>query len=431
MPLTTFHETTPLSKELTLRIAAEVYDAIIDHLHSFKPILSSCSTVCKSWLPACRYHLFYGIDLSPELVKLLCSSAHAMETVTPYLQNVALGRALSMAQRDSFDMVVPFLLNLDNLRGLSLGTRSWSFFGETFVGLLNAEGNLFQDVTTLRLQYLQFQSFSLLTAFVGRFPMLKDLSFDNVIWDPVESSLTSVSSGFNYRTTPPRRLKTLHIRSFSLVKPILLWLFGDNGEIDSEVSLMPSLRSLAIPDIPASDINVVGTVLRVLGSSLHHVEVGFLTHNHDDVDMRNLPKVMNLSHNENLRTLHIHHLTLYQFPQAERVPSSIAVKGSTDCLQMPPSLFFWLVPFLTEISSPAILTLAFSAWLSDETCLDLIDWPAMSQVLSNPVFGGLKTLQFRVRGLGPERHDLQTWLLARLSAWKASENAVRVLFLDD
>lgn len=42
---------------------AELQDMIIDHLHDDKETLASCSLVCKSWLPASRFHLFRKIRL--------------------------------------------------------------------------------------------------------------------------------------------------------------------------------------------------------------------------------------------------------------------------------------------------------------------------------------------------------------------------------
>jgi hypothetical protein len=41
----------------------ELCDVIIDYLHDDKLALIACSTVCKNWLPSCRFHLYSTIHL--------------------------------------------------------------------------------------------------------------------------------------------------------------------------------------------------------------------------------------------------------------------------------------------------------------------------------------------------------------------------------
>ncbi|GLB39159.1 hypothetical protein LshimejAT787_0603210 [Lyophyllum shimeji] len=338
-----------------------------------------------------------------------------METVTPYLRNVALGSALSTAPRDDLNKLMSLLLRLDGVRGLSFGGQGWSSLTEASTrSLFKPGGNLFQNVTTLHLKHLQFTSFSLLATFVGGVSMLNDLSFDDVTWDLVDRQLC----------IPPPRLVRLHIRS-SLV-PILDWLFGSGDSMGSQEP--PSLRALSIPEVDPHELHTVGRVLRVLGSSLQHLDVGFPTHGRDNADMGNISDVINLSHNQNLRTIHIRHLTLYQFPHPVRTYSLIAPTGGEDEPELSNSPFCWLPPFLSNVSSPAISELVLYIWLSDERHLDLIDWPALTGVLNKSVFASLKSIQYRVSGLGAGRGDVQSWLLARLSGWKAFENTVQITF---
>lgn len=47
----------------------ELVDNIIDHLHAEKQSLHACSTVCHSWLPSTRYHIFYSIEITCALLR--------------------------------------------------------------------------------------------------------------------------------------------------------------------------------------------------------------------------------------------------------------------------------------------------------------------------------------------------------------------------
>ncbi|KAK0437684.1 hypothetical protein EV421DRAFT_1007263 [Armillaria borealis] len=54
-------------------LAAELIDTIIDYVasayryhHMTRSLLSSCSLVCRAWLPRSRYHLFKAITLSSD-----------------------------------------------------------------------------------------------------------------------------------------------------------------------------------------------------------------------------------------------------------------------------------------------------------------------------------------------------------------------------
>ena len=46
------------SRSMPPRLPAELTDRIIGHLHFDKLALTTCSLVCKDWLPASRYHFF-------------------------------------------------------------------------------------------------------------------------------------------------------------------------------------------------------------------------------------------------------------------------------------------------------------------------------------------------------------------------------------
>jgi hypothetical protein len=280
------HEMTPLPPDLSDQLSSELYDRIIDHLHSFKHSLFACSIVCRSWLPASRYHLFLDVNLTPNLVRFLLSSPHAMETITPYLRDVTLGGAWIAEQRCEFDIVISFLLNLENSRGLHLETWSWDFLSHASRDLLlRSEGDFFQNVTNINMKYIHFPSSSLLLEFISRFPMLRSLSFDNVTWNSDEDRHSPQISGeAQSRIRRPLHLTKLYVRS-CLLEPILYWFFGDHihHDVNGQGLSRPAIRVLALPEILPREFDIVGRVLRSLGSILQHLELGFLAHNADEL----------------------------------------------------------------------------------------------------------------------------------------------------
>jgi hypothetical protein len=283
------NQVTPLPPGLTARLSPELHDRIIDHLHYYKGSLSACSTVCQSWFPASRYHLFLHVNLSPNLVSFLLSSPHAMETITPYIRNAAIGGAWASQLQSVFDVVISLLLTLQSCHGLYLETWCWDFLSKSSRDLLlMSEGFFFQNIRSIHLKYIRFPSFPLLVKFLGRFPALEVLSFDNVTWKPDEdcSSPQQSSGEAQVCFSRPQRLTTLYVRS-CLVEPILSWLFDnhlthDNDDV-RELSILP-VAALSLPEILLGELNIVGRVLRALGTSLLHVELGILSHTLDDSD---------------------------------------------------------------------------------------------------------------------------------------------------
>ena len=270
-------ETTSLPLELSDRLSPELYDRIIDHLHSFKHSLATCSIVCQSWFPASRYHLFLDINLSPNLVHFLHSSPHAMETITPYIHNVTLGGAWLLEQRSEFDTTISLLLMLDNVRGLSLETWCWDFLSNASKNLLlRSQGTFSWNVTDINMRYIRFPSFSTLVEFIGKFPMLRTLSLDNVTWNfDNECHISGEPQVCSFR---PLHLIKLYVQS-CFVEPILSWLFGDAFTHNAPT---PPIRVLALPETLPGELDIVGNVLRILGSNLQHVELGFLSVSFDD-----------------------------------------------------------------------------------------------------------------------------------------------------
>lgn len=278
-------QTIPLPSHLTSRIAAELHDSIIDHLHSCKPALYSCSTVCKAWLPTCRYHLFSKVNLRPAFVEFLRSSPHTATAISPYISQVTLGGGWMREQQAEFNDVISFLLTLERVDELYLGTWSWDYVStETTMSLLDARASLFQNLTKLAMTHIRFPSFDFLIRFISGFPVLKELSLHNIMWEAPKCPLSPLPSPSttNVQASPllPSRLQTLNIFSSSN-SPILYWVLtgGRLHAATDHEQVVPALRKLVLSDILPTESHLVGSLLRTVGPSLQHLELGFLTHN--------------------------------------------------------------------------------------------------------------------------------------------------------
>jgi hypothetical protein len=217
-----------------------------------------------------------------------------METITPYIRNAAIGGAWISEQQSVFDVVISLLLNLERCHALYLETWSWDFLSKSSRDLLSmSEGFFFQNITGIHLKYIRFPSFPPLVEFLGGFPALEVLSFDNVTWNCDEDRSPQPSGETQVCFSRPLRLTNLYVRS-CLVGPILSWLFLNHlshDDFDGRESSGTLVTALSLPEILPEELNVVGRVLRALGTSLQHLELGFLSFTLDDSD--NISKVFN------------------------------------------------------------------------------------------------------------------------------------------
>jgi hypothetical protein len=118
-----------------LGLPTELTDAIIDHLHDDKPTLLNCSLVCRSWLDASRYHLFYSLRVRgehPEMgfaafLAFIDTTAH----IRKYIQEVCLRGVGGLAARPPEGRrvgpyIFAFLLRtLPTLQSIILENVSW------------------------------------------------------------------------------------------------------------------------------------------------------------------------------------------------------------------------------------------------------------------------------------------------------------------
>lgn len=118
----------------------ELCDAIIDHLHANPAALRACALVCRTWVPASRYHLFEGIFLSQKCAlraaRLNALLASPRGTIAPAVRALSFPDALTPIQiRDPHTgrvravkmllELVPRVTQLQHVRRLVLSDLPW------------------------------------------------------------------------------------------------------------------------------------------------------------------------------------------------------------------------------------------------------------------------------------------------------------------
>ena len=137
-------------------IPQELSDTILDFLHDDMAALCSAGLVCRSWLPASRFHLFSEIELNRQinghrvLLEAICAEC---STIPPYIRYLEI-------YGDESQFVDETLLRLpllSNLKGLSF----W------MINMADLTPNAKKGLTTLlpNLTALYFISFDVCNCF--------------------------------------------------------------------------------------------------------------------------------------------------------------------------------------------------------------------------------------------------------------------------
>jgi hypothetical protein len=121
---------------------------IVDFLHDDVTALCNAGLVCKSWLPASRFHLFSTISFAVynvhRALAVICAEG---STIPPYILDLEI-----RDNRDSFaDEALRRLPLLNNLRNLTLEQIKW---GNLTPGANNSVITMSQNLATLSLFFI-------------------------------------------------------------------------------------------------------------------------------------------------------------------------------------------------------------------------------------------------------------------------------------
>ena len=265
----------PLPVHLSTRVAPELQDRILDNLHDSKKDLSTCSIVCKSWLPTCRFHLFAEVIYNPEFAGFLDSSMHALNSIAPYIKQVIMKGPFS--QKDESFISAHSTLRLEKVFKLHIQSFNWESDQATSFIFSMPETIFSPHLTSLTLQFIIFPSFTVLTSLLDAFVVLQELSIFDVTWGAHNASNQST-------VLKQSALKKLCIKSCNN-RRLLNWLlygvlseatFLNINDGEQPHRSFPFLVTLTIHDILPGEGDILTKFMAALGKSLEHLEVGFL-----------------------------------------------------------------------------------------------------------------------------------------------------------
>ena len=113
-------------------LPGEVIDKILDHLHGDVATLKTCTLVCRSWIPTCRYHLFAAITCHPAVpgkgIAELLQWILVSPDVVPYVRWLYIAADLppltGEVQRPTLNVAVedlaPIFTSFPNIRSIVL-----------------------------------------------------------------------------------------------------------------------------------------------------------------------------------------------------------------------------------------------------------------------------------------------------------------------
>ncbi|KDR72589.1 hypothetical protein GALMADRAFT_126194 [Galerina marginata CBS 339.88] len=403
---------TAFANGLASRLAPEICDLILDNIHDSKEDLSNCSVVCKSWLPASRYHLFGEVHFRPDLAQLISSSTHAATTIAPYIRKVTIqGNLIVQEKKDS---VLKSILRLPKLTSLRVEKFAWVGFQVPVA--LAADARQSVRLLKLELRSVHFPSFEILAEFLDLFSALQELSLDNVSWDRLGCILAEGS--VRNPVLKPSSLTKLHVTSCHNVA-VLNWLqYGLISDVvtDGDTKyhrLFPRLVVLSLPDILPGEAKTLGVLLSTLGETLEHLDAGILVSDSKNLDIEGFSNALSVSSNSNLKSINIHQITLFQFPTAQQLSPAID------------SQYAWLLSFMSTIRSTHFQSAGFHVWLSEESQLDSFPWFDLSDILLDI---GVTRIQFRISGIGRDTELVEAWFTRRLGKIDTAKTSIHFDF---
>ncbi|KZP28345.1 hypothetical protein FIBSPDRAFT_268911 [Athelia psychrophila] len=174
-------------------LAAETVDTIIDYLHNDKAALATCCVICRSWLPAARFHLFSEVivesDTFLSLPSVLETSPHIGLLVRSLVVQGRDSQTRAPARRrqsSAADIVLASQLSnltthLSRVHSLQISCVDWELF--ILEDILHVLSRTLSTISRLALTRVKFRTFCHAATFICAFPTLRRLSMADVSWD--------------------------------------------------------------------------------------------------------------------------------------------------------------------------------------------------------------------------------------------------------
>jgi hypothetical protein len=239
----------------------ELWETIIDHLHSDQVSLRTCGLTCKSWLPASRYHLFRVLVLTAydfhKFIKILSPSS--LTTIGPYVNALILneGKERRVSEPKWVAKALPALAaHLPDVESLRI---LWLYWSDEDSLACSALLDSFAGLKALHLSNLAFDNPAHLLEVIASFPRLESLHISKVMFlGPHNPKATSSHVG------PPNSLTKIEFGN-SFISTVLDWL--------ATQPVVIGLRTISLNSLPVCETASAARLLRVLGPQLEHLSL--------------------------------------------------------------------------------------------------------------------------------------------------------------
>ncbi|KAJ7084671.1 hypothetical protein C8R44DRAFT_894115 [Mycena epipterygia] len=357
--------------------------------------LSSCSLVCKSWLPASRSHLFHSTLITPTKATRwipLLRSPH----LTPHLRRVEIreqrgrGPAARTAnvQMDSLYDLLAQIAPLSSVTSLSVDVPSW--FRVRFGRLFTA----FRNITHLTLRNMLMRDNLQLIQILSHFALLTEIS----LWRVQLKAFvpTPQSAPLSAHLSP-------HLHTLKIIHPTAV--LGSQDWIYAAFPLM-SVPHLELRGLPAHELAAAASLVRHLHE---HLQSLFLSLD-PSVDFTSLPAHFQPRYNTNLRIVHL----ILDFELLSLVHP---IDNHRFC-------WVWMCRFLADLP-PGVETLVVELTGEYDAIFD-VDWGMLAQALGGPQFSTLRAFQLETPPHNVNTGDVEAYVTGLLPSALTSRGIVRV-----
>ncbi|KAF8515428.1 hypothetical protein JB92DRAFT_3095910 [Gautieria morchelliformis] len=344
-------------------LPGELIDQVVDHLHDDSPSLRACCITCRAWAPSARFHLFQDIIvLSAKRANALAVILETSPHISPLVRSLTIDGVYAPEHLDPgpLDPAIPAiaakLTRLKTLRVIRVD------FILQHPKVLSALIHNFSTLQELSILGVNFNTFRDLAALIVAHPFLECLGLGFIYW----TSATMESHCENVFQEYPDLHSQLQCINLDYV---------DLTVIDWMLSYYHVLPVHTVYNPFSRDNSQLARFLQLIGSSLEHLTFSVVQ---DISEPLEKTKMDLLSSNTGLRTLTFH-------AHEPRPPH--------------PLTYAWVPVFLSQVTAQYIEEISFILikW-NEVNLIKTMDLKLVQDIITNPVFSGLKRVIFRWSG---------------------------------
>lgn len=240
------------------RLAQELCNEIIHHLHEDKSLLAACGLVCRAWAISSRRGLFHSVVFEPGTQKATefqqCLE-HPSSVIASSIRHVELRGQLGTTFLAETVLKLPNVAHVNHL--------TVSNHGVIIPDTLHLLRQNFAHITALNVSGIRVESLQHFVLFACGFEFLETLSIHAVVW-PARSEETT---GLPAIVVLPPNLRSLRIDG----KSQLLDVFVRSSEVGS----VPAIETLDFGLVEAAEVSLIAECLQSLGSTVKCLSLEF------------------------------------------------------------------------------------------------------------------------------------------------------------